>query len=180
MATKATTKATKATTTTKGKAAPKAAPKATTSAAQALPAQPANAAQQAVQPQGAAGGAPLYTYLPYGHAGLVALGAASPKGSAHHGAGSYGWQPVQAGSIRAHCRNAAQALAKAHPNGFTVAQYAQAIATQPANGCKQPAAGWGIAAKGYPNARTHAAYFAKQGWLVPVPMAQAALAKAKG
>ena len=73
-------------------------------------------------------------------------------------------------SIRAYCYSVAKALTKAQPNGFTVAQYASALAAN-ASGTtyKQPSAGWGSAAKPNGNANAHANYFAnpKQGWLKP-------------
>ena len=73
-------------------------------------------------------------------------------------------------SIRAYCYSVAKALTKANPNGFTVAQYASALASN-ASGTtyKQPSAGWGSAAKPNGNANAHANYFAnpKQGWLAP-------------
>lgn len=78
---------------------------------------------------------------------------------------------AQAGnSIRAYCANVAKALTKANPNGFTVAQYASALAAN-AQGTtyKQPSAGWGTAAAPNSNAKSHANYFANpaQGWLAP-------------
>lgn len=123
--------------------------KATTAKRKAAPANAAQPAQQATQPQ-APQGATLYTYQPRNpQTGL-------------------GWPKVHANSIRAYCQQVAQACAKAHPKGFTLAQYTTALATSPANGLKQPGGGWGAAAKGYPVARQHAGWFAAQGWLVPV------------
>ena len=83
--------------------------------------------------------------------------------------------PVKAqggNSIRAYCYSVAKALAKAHPNGFTAAQYASALAAAQAGSTyKQPSAGWGTAAKPNGNALAHANWFAhaKQGWLAPAP-----------
>jgi len=83
--------------------------------------------------------------------------------------------PVKAqggNSIRAYCYSVAKALAKVHPNGFTAAQYASALAAAQAGSTyKQPSAGWGTAAKPNGNAHSHANWFAhpKQGWLAPAP-----------
>jgi len=77
-------------------------------------------------------------------------------------------------SIRGYCYSVAKRLGKAHPNGFTAAQYASALAAN-AEGTtyRQPSAGWGTAAKPNGNAMSHAKWFgrAKQGWLVPAPAA---------
>ena len=74
-------------------------------------------------------------------------------------------------SIRAYCYSVAKALTKAHPNGFTAAQYASALAANASGSTyKQPSAGWGSAAKPNGNANAHANWFMhpKQGWLAPV------------
>lgn len=82
--------------------------------------------------------------------------------------------PVKAqggNSIRAYCYSVAKALTKVHPNGFTAAQYASALAAAQAGSTyKQPSAGWGTTAKPNGNAHSHANWFAhpKQGWLSPV------------
>jgi len=77
-------------------------------------------------------------------------------------------------SIRGYCYSVAKRLGKAHPNGFTAAQYASALAAN-AEGTtyRQPSAGWGTAAKPNGNAMSHAKWFGrvKQGWLVPAPAA---------
>ena len=73
-------------------------------------------------------------------------------------------------SIRAYCYSVAKALSKAHPNGFTAAQYASALAANASGSTyKQPSAGWGSAAKPNGNANAHANWFMhpKQGWLAP-------------
>ncbi len=81
--------------------------------------------------------------------------------------------PVKAqggNSIRAYCYSVAKALTKAHPNGFTAAQYASALAASASGSTyKQPSAGWGTPAKPNGNAHSHANWFAhpKQGWLAP-------------
>lgn len=81
--------------------------------------------------------------------------------------------PVKAqggNSIRAYCYSVAKALAKRHPQGFTAAQFASALAAAAAGSTyKQPSAGWGTAAKPNGNAMAHANWFAhpKQGWLAP-------------
>lgn len=84
------------------------------------------------------------------------------------------WPPKAQGgnSIRAYCYTVAKALTKAHPNGFTVAEYASALAASAQGSTyKQPSAGWGSAAKPNGNAMSHANWFAhaKQGWLALAP-----------
>lgn len=82
--------------------------------------------------------------------------------------------PVKAqsgNSIRAYCYKVASALAKANPNGFTLAQYASALAASAkGSDMKQPSTGWGTADKPNGAAHAHANWFAhaKQGWLSPV------------
>ena len=74
------------------------------------------------------------------------------------------------GSVRAYCYQVATALLAAHPDGFTKAQFASAIAASAAGStCKQPSTGWGTAAKPNGAAHAHANWFAhaKQGWLAP-------------
>lgn len=123
--------------------APKAAPK-----AKATP--KATAAAQAPQ-------APLYTYQPYT--------------AGKNGAAGQGWPAKSASgsSIRAYCAKIAQGLAKAHPKGFTLAQYASALAQHlAASNYRKPATGFGTAAKPNGAARNHATYFAAQNYLVQV------------
>jgi len=85
--------------------------------------------------------------------------------------------PVKAqggNSIRGYCYSVAKGLAKAHPAGFTAAQFASALAGNAAGSTyKQPSAGWGTATKPNGNAHAHANWFAhpKQGWLAPVAKA---------
>lgn len=85
-----------------------------------------------------------------------------------------GW-PAKAqggGSVRAYCYQVAMGLLKQHPNGFTKAQFASALAANAAGStCKQPSTGWGTAAKPNGAAHAHANWFshAKQGWLAPAP-----------
>ena len=84
-----------------------------------------------------------------------------------------GW-PVKAqggNTVRAYCYAVALQLAKAQPKGFTLAQYASALAANAAGSTmRQPGNGWGTAAKPNGIARQHAAWFAAaaQAWLVPV------------
>ena len=71
------------------------------------------------------------------------------------------------------------------PQGFTLAQYASALAANAAaSTMRQPGNGWGTAAKPNGVARQHAAWFAApaQAWLVPVApaAAPAPAAPAKG
>lgn len=85
-----------------------------------------------------------------------------------------GW-PVKAqggNTVRAYCYQVAKAIAKAQPAGFTVAQYASALASNAAGSTmRQPSTGWGTAAKPNGAAMQHANWFAhsKQGWLAPAP-----------
>lgn len=108
---------------------------------------PAKKAAPAAAPKAAAPAAPLFTMGPW---------------------------PVKAqggNSIRAYCYKVAVALAKAHPNGFTLAQYASALAASAkGSDMKQPSTGWGTADKPNGAAMAHANWFAhaKQGWLSPV------------
>lgn len=84
-----------------------------------------------------------------------------------------GW-PVKAqggNTVRAYCYSVAMQLAKAQPQGFTLAQYASALAASAQGSTmRQPGAGWGTAAQPNGIARQHAAWFAAaaQAWLVPV------------
>lgn len=99
----------------------------------------------------------------------------------YHQTHNTGW-PVKAqtgASVRAYCWQVAQALAKANPNGFTLAQYASALAGN-AQGttCKQPSTGWGTVAKPNGTANAHANWFKGQGWLQAPASAAQALAKA--
>ena len=110
--------------------------------------------------------APLFTCLPYS------------------AATGQGWPAKAQGgnTVRAYCYAVAVALAKAQPQGFTLAQYASALAANAAGSTmRQPGNGWGTAAKPNGVARQHAAWFAApaQAWLVPVAPA-AAPAPAKG
>lgn len=112
------------------------------------PATPAKAETVAVAPQ-----APLFTVYSY-----------NPTTAK-------GW-PVKAqggNTVRAYCYQVAVALAKAQPNGFTLAQYASALAANAAGSTmRQPGNGWGTAAQPNGIARQHAAWFAAaaQQWLV--------------
>lgn len=131
---------------------------ATATAAKAAPA-PAPVAPVAVAPQ-----APLFTCQPYS------------------AATGQGWPTKAQGgnTVRAYCYAVAVALAKAQPQGFTLAQYASALAANAAGSTmRQPGNGWGTAAKPNGVARQHAAWFAApaQAWLVPVAPATAAPAK---
>lgn len=89
-----------------------------------------------------------------------------------------GW-PVKAqggNTVRAYCYQVAKAIAKAQPQGFTVAQYASALAgAQAGSTMRQPSTGWGTVAKPNGTALQHANWFAhaKQGWLAPVAPAPA-------
>ena len=83
--------------------------------------------------------------------------------------------PVKAqggNSIRGYCYSVAKGMAKSHPNGFTAAEFASALAANASGSTyKQPSAGWGTSAKPNGNAMSHANWFAhaKQGWLAPAP-----------
>lgn len=94
-----------------------------------------------------------------------------------------GW-PVKAqggNTVRAYCYQVAKALTKAQPQGFTIAQFASAMAAaQAGSTMRQPGSGWGTAAKPNGAAMQHANWFAhsKQGWLAPVAPAPAPATKA--
>lgn len=146
------------------KTAAAAATAATAAKAAPAPAPVAPAAPVAVAPQ-----APLYTCQPYS------------------AATGQGWPAKAQGgnTVRAYCYAVAVALAKAQPQGFTLAQYASALAANAAaSTMRQPGNGWGTAAKPNGVARQHAAWFAApaQAWLVPVApaAAPAPAAPAKG
>ena len=121
-------------------------------------------------------------------AAVVAAPAAAPQAplftcySFNAGAGN-GW-PVKAqggNTVRAYCYAIALQLAKAQPKGFTLAQYAAALAANAAaSTMRQPGSGWGTAEKPNGIARQHAAWFAAtaQAWLVPMAAAPAAPAPA--
>ena len=87
-----------------------------------------------------------------------------------------GW-PAKAqggGSVRAYCYAVAKGLLVAHPQGFTKAQFASALAASAQGStCKQPSTGWGTAQAPNGAAMAHANWFAhaKQGWLAPAPAA---------
>jgi hypothetical protein len=113
----------------------------------------AKATAAAPAPVAAAPAAPVFTFANY-----------SP-------ATGIGW-PLKAqsgASVRAYCAKVAQALAKAQPGGFTVAQYASALAASAAGTTyRQPANGWGTAAAPNATARQHATWFTNTGkFLVP-------------
>lgn len=132
-----------------------------TTAAKAAPA-PVAVAPVAVAPQ-----APLFTCLPYS------------------AATGQGWPAKAQGgnTVRAYCYAVAVALAKAQPQGFTLAQYASALAANAAaSTMRQPGNGWGTAAKPNGVARQHAAWFAApaQAWLVPAAAPAAPAAPAQG
>jgi hypothetical protein len=100
--------------------------------------------------------APLFTFAAYNPATAMGWPAKAQSGA----------------SVRAYCAKVAQALAKAQPGGFTVAQYAAALAAAqlgttyrlPANGFGNPANGGTANA----TARQHATWFANTGkYLVP-------------
>lgn len=125
-------------------------------AAAPAPVQVTAPVQGAPAPAPVAPTAPLFTFGPYNPATSTGWPAKAQSGA----------------SIRAYCAKVAQALAKANPGGFTVAQYASALASaQAGTTYKLPASGFGNAATGAPNAtaRQHATWFANTGrYLVPV------------
>lgn len=95
-----------------------------------------------------------------------------------------GWPAKAMGgnTVRAYCYTVALALAKANgPAGFTLAQYASALAASAkGSNMRQPGSGWGTAAAPNGIAKQHANWFAHpaQGWLAPAVPAPAK-AKAK-
>lgn len=129
----------------------KTAPAPTPAKAQAPAPAPVAQAPAPLAPQ-----APLFTFAPYS----PALGIGWPA------------KAMAGATVRAYCAKVAQALTKAQPEGFTVAQYAAALASgQPGTTYRLPANGFGNAANGgQPNAtaRQHATWFANTGrYLVP-------------
>lgn len=71
--------------------------------------------------------------------------------------------PVRPGTHRAYAQTVARTLAKAHPKGFTLAAYKQAlVAGAAASSIAPPTAGW--AAHNMPTWAANT----KQAWLVPV------------
>lgn len=91
-------------------------------------------------------GAPLYTYQPY------------------NGATNTGW-PVGQRGHRAFACQVAQACAKAHPGGFTLAQYRAAlVASAGASTLPLPKGGW--------QRHNMPQWAAAQKWLVPVAPAK--------
>ena len=139
----------------------------TKTAAAATATKTAPAPAPVVAPVAVAPQAPVFTCLPY------------------NAATGQGWPAKSTGgnTVRAYCYTVAMALAKAQPQGFTLAQYASALAANAAGSTmRQPGNGWGTAAKPNGIARQHAAWFAApaQAWLVPVAPAAAPAPAAKG
>lgn len=103
--------------------------------------------------------APLFTCQPYNAATKAGWPAKAMGGN----------------TVRAYCYAVAVALTKAQPQGFTLAQYASALAANAAGSTmRQPGNGWGTPAKPNGIARQHAAWFAApaQAWLVPAAPAK--------
>lgn len=117
----------------------------TVTAAKAAPA-PVAAAPAAAPAAVVVAGAPLYTYQPY------------------NGATNTGW-PVGQRGHRAFACQVAQACAKAHPGGFTLAQYRAAlVASASASTLPLPKGGW--------QRHNMPQWAAAQKWLVPVAAAK--------
>lgn len=130
--------ATKANTATATATAAKAAPAPVAAAPAAAPVAPAAVV---------VAGATLYTYQPY------------------NGASNTGW-PVGQRGHRAFACQVAQACAKAHPTGFTLAQYRAAlVASAGASSLPLPKGGW--------QRHNMPQWAAAQKWLVPVAAAKA-------
>ncbi len=121
---------------------------ATTKTAPAATAAKAAAAPVAQAPAAVVvAGAALYTYAPY------------------NGATNTGW-PVGQRGHRAFACQVAQACAKAHPGGFTLAQYRAAlVASAGASTLPLPKGGW--------QRHNMPQWAAAQKWLVPVAAAKA-------
>ena len=117
-------------------------------AAAPAPVAAAPAAAPAVAPAAVVvAGAALYTYQPY------------------NGATNTGW-PVGQRGHRAFACQVAQACAKAHPGGFTLAQYRAAlVASAAASTLPLPKGGW--------QRHNMPQWAAAQKWLVPVAAAKA-------
>lgn len=113
----------------------------------------AKAKAPAPAPVAAAPLAPLYVFAPYSPATGMGWPAKAQSGA----------------SIRAYCAKVAQALTKANPQGFTVAQYATALcAAQAGTNYKLPANGFGTGDTPNATARQHAGWFANTGrYIVP-------------
>lgn len=119
-----------------------------TTPAAAAKAAPAPVAAPAVAPAAVVvAGAALFTYAPY------------------NGASNTGW-PVGQRGHRAFACQVAQACTKAHPGGFTLAQYRAAlVASAAASTLPLPKGGW--------QRHNMPQWAAAQKWLVPVAAAKA-------
>lgn len=129
----------------------------------------------ATAPAAAKAAAPAPVVAP---AAIVAPAAPLFTCQPYNAATKAGWPAKAMGgnTVRAYCYAVAMALAKAQPQGFTLAQLASAFAANAAGSTmRQPGNGWGTAAKPNGIARQHAAWFAApaQAWLVPVAPAKA-------
>ena len=128
-------------------------------AAKAAAAAPAPVAAKAAAAAIVAPAAPLFTCQPYNAATKAGWPAKAMGGN----------------TVRAYCYAVAVALTKAQPQGFTLAQYASALAANAAGSTmRQPGNGWGTPAKPNGIASQHAAWFAAhaQAWLVPAAPAK--------
>lgn len=124
----------------------KTAPAAATAAKAAAAPAPVAAAPAAAPAAVVVAGAALYTYQPY------------------NGATNTGW-PVGQRGHRAFACQVAQACAKAHPGGFTLAQYRAAlVASASASTLPLPKGGW--------QRHNMPQWAAAQKWLVPVAAAK--------
>lgn len=129
----------------------------------------------ATAPAAAKAAAPAPVVAP---AAIVAPAAPLFTCQPYNAATKAGWPAKAMGgnTVRAYCYAVAVALTKAQPQGFTLAQYASALAANAAGSTmRQPGNGWGTEAKPNGIARQHAAWFAApaQAWLVPAAPAKA-------
>lgn len=115
--------------------------------------------------------APVATAAPKGKTAPVAAPVAAAPSAPRFTLGGWPAKAMGGNTVRAYCYTVAKQLAAANPNGFTLAQYAEALVANAAGSdMRQPDGGWATA-EGKPNgkARQHAAWFAAtaQGWLAP-------------
>ena len=102
---------------------------------------------------------------PIAPAAVVVAGAALYAYAPYNGATNTGW-PVGQRGHRAFACQVAQACAKAHPGGFTLAQYRAAlVASAAASTLPLPKGGW--------QRHNMPQWCAAQKWLVPVAAAKA-------
>lgn len=126
----------------------------------------ANTTATATATAGKAAPAPVAAHVaaPVAPAAVVVAGAALYTYQPYNGATNTGW-PVGQRGHRAFACQVAQACAKAHPGGFTLAQYRAAlVASASASTLPLPKGGW--------QRHNMPQWAAAQKWLVPVAPAK--------